>query len=217
MNSSNSSSQLSLDDTGCSISNMPFDESIEVSNTDYISTEASNELEERLLFKREDINAYNLFPPIPPTKEEEEYLVDEIGERTYNGVFYADSMDMEAAMVEDVKWRKFRQENSNLKFNDKIGDGKMEYIKNINTREMCIDAWQAITLTNNWDFVSQDIESFMWSSDPRIDEITEKMDKLNDHSGSSFGCTMRYMQFLSQNGEKEFKKLFELDNLEENC
>ena len=76
---------------------------------------------------------------------------------------------------------------------------------------MMTNAWQAITFSNNWDFVTQDIDSFMWSDDPRIDKITEKMCELgyDGHSGSSFGCTMRNMQFLAQKGEEEFKKLFE--------
>ena len=65
---------------------------------------------------------------------------------------------------------------------------------------------------NNWDFVSQDIETFMFSNDPRIDEISRKMEEFgyNGHSGASFGFTMRYMQLLVQKGEEEFKKCFVL-------
>ena len=105
----------------------------------------------------------------------------------------------------------YREENStNLKFKDKIGDGNMKYIQNPNTREMCTNAWKAITFSNNWDFVAQDIDSFIFSNDPRIDEITEKMIEFgyNNHSGGSFGATMRNMQYLVQNGEDKFKKLF---------
>lgn len=100
--------------------------------------------------------------------------------------------------------------NQFYEFKDKIGDGNMEYIKNANTREMCTNAWKAITFSNNWDFVAQDIDSFMFSNDPRIDEITEKMIEFgyDGHSGISFGCTMRNMRYLVQNGEDEFKKLF---------
>ena len=97
---------------------------------------------------------------------------------------------------------------------DKVGYGTMDYIKDKNTREMCINAWRAITFSNNWDFVAQNIESFMWSNDPRIDEISEKMEELgyNGHSGTSFGYIMRMMQYLVQNGENEFKNLFEKQN-----
>lgn len=92
-----------------------------------------------------------------------------------------------------------------------IGDGNMSYIKNKWTRKMCENAWQAINLTENWDFVVKPIESFTWSFDKRIDIISDKMVELgyNGHSGTSFGCTMRNMQFLAQNGVEKFKQLFD--------
>jgi len=99
---------------------------------------------------------------------------------------------------------------------DKIGDGKMEYIPKEIDRIMCTNAWKAITFSNNWDFVAEDIDSFAFSRDPRIDEITKKMEEFGyyGHSGMSFGCTMRNMQYLVKHGEEEFKKLFVLDKLE---
>lgn len=92
-----------------------------------------------------------------------------------------------------------------------LGDGKMDYIENKHNKLMLTNAWQAITQTNTWIFVGEEIESFMWSSDPRIYEISRKMEELgySGHSGCSFGCTMRNMQYLAQKGEDEFKKLFE--------
>jgi hypothetical protein len=93
----------------------------------------------------------------------------------------------------------------------KIGDGKFQYISNLDDRNMLINAWLAITLTNNWDFIAEDIESFMWSNDPRINDILRKMEELgyHGHSGSSFGFVMRNMQYLIQNGENKFIELFE--------
>lgn len=92
----------------------------------------------------------------------------------------------------------------------KIGDGKFHYISNDSTRLMCENAWQAISETNLWNFVAEDITSFMWSNDPRIDIIAEKMNELgySGHSGCSFGYTMRNMQYLAQNGEQTFKEKF---------
>lgn len=91
-----------------------------------------------------------------------------------------------------------------------IGDGKFEYIKDSYNRSILINAFNAISLTNNWDFLNQDIDSFMFSSDERVKIIYNKMEELGfyGHSGSSFGITMRNMQFLIQNGEDAFKKLF---------
>jgi hypothetical protein len=152
------------------VSNMPFDESIELRNSDYMSSdilEISDDNEEISQMEREDNQKfYNIYPPEPPINNLETIL-------------------------------------------SKIGDGKMEYIEDSHNKIMMTNAWEAITQTNNWDFVSQKIESFMWSNDPRIYDIMEKMEELgyDGHSGSSFGCTMRNMQFLAQKGEEEFKKL----------
>lgn len=228
MNTSNSLSHLSLihpDDTehpNTPVSNIRFNDSIDFRDSDYISsdiTELSDETkesEESTKFGNEDFDVYNkvfdYLPPIPPTKEEEHVfpapiIVPEsdkdridfnmLKQLTGNDTFYARKLDP---------------------FKDKIGDGKMEYIKNPNTREMFTNAWKAITFSNNWDFVSEDVESFMWSNDPRIDQISEKMEEFgyNGHSGNSFGYTMRNMQFLVQNGVEDFKKLFEKTSEVEN-
>lgn len=147
MNTSNSSSHLSLihpDDTehpNTPISNMPFDESIEFRNSDYISSdimELSDEMKESEESKNlgnEDFDVYNkvfdCLPPIPPTKEEEHVFpapiivpesdkdridINMLKQLTGNDKFYA---------------RKFNE------VKDKIGDGKMEYIKN-QTQEKCL-------------------------------------------------------------------------------
>ena len=86
--------------------------------------------------------------------------------------------------------------------------GQFDYIKDSWSRDMFINAWQAITLTETWDFVKQDIESFMWSDDPRVKRIYNKIEELGymGHSGASFGCTMRTMQYIAKYGEKKFKE-----------
>jgi hypothetical protein len=96
-------------------------------------------------------------------------------------------------------------------FKDKIGNGTFEYISDLNDRNMLINAWQAITLTNNWNFVAQDIDSFTWSNNSHISDISRKMEDLGyyGHSGASFGFIMRNMQYLAQNGENKFIELFE--------
>jgi hypothetical protein len=86
--------------------------------------------------------------------------------------------------------------------------GKFEYVKNQNIRLMLENAWQAITLTESWDFVKQKIESFSISENPIILKIINKMEELGyyGHSGCSFGVIMREMQYIAQNGEKEYIK-----------
>jgi hypothetical protein len=103
---------------------------------------------------------------------------------------------------------------NNSKYCSTIGDGKFEYVMDKWSRDMLVNAWQAISQTNLWDFVAQDIDSFMWSNDPCIEVISEKMGELgyNGHSGTSFGSTMRSMQYLAKHGENKFKELFNQKN-----
>jgi hypothetical protein len=94
----------------------------------------------------------------------------------------------------------------NIENNQVFVPGKFEYVNEWD-KEMFTNAWQAITLTENWEFMKTNIESFMWSDDPRVDIISAKMVELgyNGHSGASFGYTMRRMQYIAINGEEKFK------------
>lgn len=92
---------------------------------------------------------------------------------------------------------------------DMLVPGEFKYIKSSHSRDMLQNAYKAITQTETWDFVKKDIDSFMCSTNPEIWIITKKMVDLgyDAHSGFSFGWTMRQMQFIAKNGEKEFKKI----------
>lgn len=89
-------------------------------------------------------------------------------------------------------------------------DDKFEYIGDELTRIMLINAWQAINQTDALDFIAEDTDNFMFSTDERVLKILEKMEELgyHGHSGCSFGITLRNIQYLIKNGEEEFKKLF---------
>jgi len=96
-------------------------------------------------------------------------------------------------------------------FNETIAianPGEFAYVKDVWTREMLVNAWQAITNTELWDFVKEDIDSFMFSQDPRVTRIYNKMEELGygGHSGASFGFTMRTMQFIAKHGEEEYMR-----------
>ena len=99
--------------------------------------------------------------------------------------------------------------NDSVEFD--VGDGNFDYVSDEFDKTIYKNAWQAITQTNTWDFVSKDIDSFMLSNDPRIKIISDKMEELgyNSHSGVSFGCIMRNMQHLVRSGEKKFKKWYD--------
>ena len=101
----------------------------------------------------------------------------------------------------------FQEKSTNIENDEKIILGKFEYVSELD-RLMFVNAWQAITLTENWDFMKNNIESFMWSNDKIIDIISKKMVELgyNRHSRASFNYTMRRMQYVAQNGEHKFKE-----------
>jgi len=90
------------------------------------------------------------------------------------------------------------------------GNGNMDYIKDKHSRRMLENAWHAINLTETWDFVAEPKFSFIMSNDDRILIIIGKMEELGyyGHSGFSFGWTMRYMQYLAQNGVEKFKEFW---------
>jgi len=75
-------------------------------------------------------------------------------------------------------------------------------------RPMLQNAYQAIQLTEMWDFMKKDINTYMWGRDPEIKIIYNKISELgyNDHSGSSIAWSMREMQFIAQNGLEAYKE-----------
>ena len=88
--------------------------------------------------------------------------------------------------------------------------GKFLYIADLNDRLMLSTAYKAISLTESWDFVKQDTKSFMFSDNPRIYSIIGKISELgyDGHSGASFGCVMREMQYIAKYGELEYKNYY---------
>ena len=91
--------------------------------------------------------------------------------------------------------------------------GEFKYVKNMNDRKLYINAYQAITLTEMWEFMKQDPgnNGYMFCSHSNIQIISAKMNELfggyinNPHSGCSFSCTMRNMQYIAKFGELKFK------------
>jgi hypothetical protein len=57
--------------------------------------------------------------------------------------------------------------------------------------------------------VEKPIDSFMCSGDKRVRDIYNKIEELgyHGHSGSSFGLTMRNMQYIARNGAEDFKQM----------
>ena len=92
-------------------------------------------------------------------------------------------------------------------FNMPLIPGQFNYVDEPE-RDMFVNAWQAITLTETWDFIKNFQGSFMMSGDENINRISAKMSELgyDGHSGCSFGFTMQTMKCLAINGEEKFRE-----------
>ena len=94
-----------------------------------------------------------------------------------------------------------------------IGDGNFEYIADIHEREMLQNAYKAIQISEGWDFVQSDPGDggFMYSQNPMCNKIMQNMEKCQPsvgHSGTSFGCVMRSMQYLAIHGKELHKQCY---------
>ncbi len=72
---------------------------------------------------------------------------------------------------------------------------------------MLNDAYQAVTVTGSWPFLKNfSGESFMFSNDPAVHNIMNAMTLRDDHSGASFGLTMRAMQYIALHGWDAYRE-----------
>ena len=67
-------------------------------------------------------------------------------------------------------------------------------------------AYQAITSLELWDYMKKPNRAYMLSSDKELELIMNEIVRLgyDGHSGASFGCTMRQMQYIAQHGLSQF-------------
>ena len=83
------------------------------------------------------------------------------------------------------------------------------YLDDNNMRQMFETAYQAITITELWDYMKKDVDNYMFNSDGEVQRIYSKIEELGytGHSGSSFGYIMRHMQFIATNGIENHKQM----------
>lgn len=66
---------------------------------------------------------------------------------------------------------------------------------------MLTDAYKAVTKAGCWDLMKTFAEeSFMFSSAPWLNEVQTHMTLMDQHSGSSYGITMRIMESIAKDG-----------------
>lgn len=70
------------------------------------------------------------------------------------------------------------------------------------------DIYNAVTESESWDFLKNESPpegtGYMWWGHPKMKEIESKMKLLNDHSGASFACCMRTVEYIAKNSWKEY-------------
>jgi hypothetical protein len=70
------------------------------------------------------------------------------------------------------------------------------------------DAYNAITEAECWEHMKNfNDESFMFSRAPFLSKIYVHMKMLDQHSGASFGCFMRQMEYIAKKGWDEYVKM----------
>ena len=69
-------------------------------------------------------------------------------------------------------------------------------------RHFLEDAYKAVDSTGMWECIAKDPGEggFMFSQAPELKTIGAAMKHYDDHSGASFGWTMRVMQAIAQKG-----------------
>jgi hypothetical protein len=84
-------------------------------------------------------------------------------------------------------------------------------------RSMYTTAFDAITQLELWPFMQNFTgENFMLSLAPEIKRISYRISQLGygGHSGVSFGCTMRAMEYIAKNGLDRFQEDYQRQNQE---
>ena len=85
-----------------------------------------------------------------------------------------------------------------------------DFIQNDTERILYETALTAITQLELWAFMKNfpENENFMFSNCEEVSQIYNKIEELgySGHSGSSFGITMRVMEYISKYGIEKFRE-----------
>ena len=83
------------------------------------------------------------------------------------------------------------------------------FTKDISTRKFLQSAHQAVTNCKMWDWIrTTHIKSFMYGEEPEMDKIRKEMEKdpINgNHSGASYGWTMRSIEYVAKHGYSKYE------------
>lgn len=87
---------------------------------------------------------------------------------------------------------------------------KFDFVNNKMERIVLKDAYEAVEDMNLWNYLKENaFESFTYYNGPNKQlhqELLEKVDKSNLHSGASYGITMRNMECIAKQGFDVWKQ-----------
>lgn len=142
---------------------------------------------------------FTIRPPAPPQEPEPLCIIksDQI-------IGYEEAKPLEPPILERYEFGVLQGAEPEEKFIK----GLFLYVPDKHSREMLVNAWNAITELDMWNYMRREQYSFTWSNDAEIAIILNKMSELgyDGHSGCSFGWTMRHMQYIARVGEEEYAK-----------
>jgi hypothetical protein len=91
---------------------------------------------------------------------------------------------------------------------DPFEPGDFSFVRDPMWRMFLHDAYQAVGLADAWSYLRDesppDDKGFMFSSSSATDTIQKFMRHRHDHSGASYGITMRCMERIAKRGWSEF-------------
>uniref|UniRef100_A0A6C0K4N5 Uncharacterized protein n=1 Tax=viral metagenome TaxID=1070528 RepID=A0A6C0K4N5_9ZZZZ len=89
--------------------------------------------------------------------------------------------------------------------------GDFSFLRDESSRRYANDTYQAVTKAEAWDLMKEDPGDggFMFSADKRYKVIQDTMELGGEHSGSSYGWSMRQVQYIAQHGWNAYVALFE--------
>ena len=98
-------------------------------------------------------------------------------------------------------------ENKGLRY---YGDGEFDFVSDKLYRSMLKNAYWAVTQCELWSWLRTfNEEAFMFSTSPMLNHIMDQMVQQPEgrlHSGASFACVMRSMEYIAKNGYAAFEK-----------
>ena len=89
--------------------------------------------------------------------------------------------------------------------------GDFSFIQDESSRRYVKDAYDATVVSEQMGLMKEEPEAdkgYMFSSDERYELIQKHMKFLDEHSGSSYGWTMRQVQFIAQKGWAAYVDLY---------